>query len=82
MLLRVFDQQLVSLMKCGCRNVSMPFGCHLFVSCQAAVGSHLLNSLAEELPRVAQALIDALKARGSPRAFTNAGAGARGRRRA
>jgi hypothetical protein len=35
-------------MQYGCLNVSMPFGCHLFVSCQAAVGSHLLNISAEE----------------------------------
>ena len=32
-------------MKCGCRNVSMPFGCHLFVSCRSPIGLHLLNSL-------------------------------------
>jgi hypothetical protein len=23
-------------MQCGCLNVSTPFGCHLFISCQAA----------------------------------------------
>jgi hypothetical protein len=34
-----------------------------------------------QLPRIAQALIDALRARGAPRAFANPGAGARGRRR-
>jgi hypothetical protein len=34
-------------MQCGCLNVSMPFGCHLFVSCQA-VGSHVLDKSHEE----------------------------------
>jgi hypothetical protein len=68
---------------CERLNVSTPFGCHLFVSCQA-VGSHLLNKSPpqkQQLPLVAQALIDALTAQGPPRAFANPGAGARGRRR-
>jgi hypothetical protein len=50
-------------MSCGCLNVSMPLGCHLFVSCPAA-GRVALAQYPQlknqQLRRAAQALIDAL----------------------
>jgi hypothetical protein len=50
-------------MSCGCLNVSMPLGCHLFVSCPAA-GRVALAQYPQlknqQLRRVAQALSDAL----------------------